>query len=200
MIRLTLVAATGTLTLALAGCDQPGTTVSNNVAQADEAIPDEPGVANLPGSNLASGAPMPMDAQQAVTAMAGSDLFEIASGRLAQEKGQSSEVKSLGAMLVEEHGKAAEEMKAMLANANLPVQLPAAPPPELQARLDALRGLEGAEFDRRWLSEQVAAHQQALTNVNGFLAGAQPGPLKTHAAKVTGIVQKHLNQLGQTQL
>ncbi len=31
--------------------------------------------------------------------------------------------------------------------------------------------------------------------MNAYLAAAPAGPLKDHAAKVTGVVQKHLNSL-----
>jgi hypothetical protein len=31
--------------------------------------------------------------------------------------------------------------------------------------------------------------------VNSYLAAAPAGPLKDHASKVTGVVQKHLNSL-----
>lgn len=192
---LLVLGSTLGLTLGLTGCQQPGTTVSNNVAGTPDGGPDEPGVENLGAA--AAPTPDPQSPAQFVTALAASDLFEIEAGKLAQEKGQSAQVKGFGEMLVEEHSKSSEELKALLARSNPPVAPPTALPADLQARLQQLGGLSGDEFDRRWMAEQTASHQQTLALLNGYLATAEPGPLKDHAAKATGTVQKHLNEFNQ---
>jgi putative membrane protein len=66
-----------------------------------------------------------------------------------------------------------------------------------QAKVDALRALSGAEFDRQYRADQEAGHKETLAKVNDYLAAAPAGPLKDHAAKVTGVVQKHLQSLGK---
>jgi putative membrane protein len=190
------MAAVAALALGAAACKQPTTTVSNNVSGSTDQT-DEPGVANL-GATGAAPAGMQMNAQQFAETAAGSDLFEIATGKLAQQKGSSAAVKSFGEMLVEEHTKASNELKA--AAAKVPgVALPVIPPPELQARIDALRGLSGEAFDRQFIADQTASHQQTLTALNAYAATGEAQPLKEHAAKATGVVQKHLNELGQLQ-
>lgn len=195
MTRLMSLAAVAALALGAAACKQEGTTVSNNVSGSTDQT-DEPGVANL-GANAAPGG-MRMNAQQFAEAAAGSDLFEIATGKLAQQKGLSAAVKSLGATLVDEHTKASNELKA--AAAKVPgVALPVVPPPALQARIDALKGLQGEAFDRQFLADQIASHQQTLTALNAYAATGEAQPLKEHAAKATGVVQQHLNELNRMQ-
>jgi putative membrane protein len=194
MIRMVTLAAASALVLGTAACKESGTSVSNNVVGSPEEFPDEPGVANL-GDNAVAGAQASASPEAAVSTLAASDLFEIESARLAQQKGQSSDVKGLADMIEEEHAKASNELKAILAESNPPVAPPTALPTDLQARLDTLKGLSGAEFDKRWLAEQQASHQETLAKTNAFLAVAQPGPLKDHASKATGMVQKHLNEL-----
>lgn len=195
MTRMMTLAALGALALGTAACKQEQTSVSNNVAGTPDGGTDEPGVANL-GASAAAPAATAMNAQQYVDAAAGSDLFEITTGKLAQQKGSSAEVKSLGAMLVDEHGKSSAELKA--AAAKVPgVAIPLVPPPELQARIDALQGLQGAAFDRQFLADQIAAHQQTLAALNSYAASGDAQPLKQHAAKASGAVQKHLNELNQ---
>lgn len=194
-------AAVLALTASLVACKQPGTSVSNTVAGTPDGGADEPGVENMGTAATPAGAAQ--NPAGLVTALAASDLFEIQSGQLAQQKGQSSDVKSMGAMLVEEHTKSSNELKAILARSSPPVSPPVSPPtalpPELQSRLQALQGLSSAEFDRRWIAEQTASHQRTLAALNGFLGQAQPGPLKDHAAKSSGVIQKHLNDLRNTQ-
>ena len=183
------------LSLGVAACDQPGTTVSNNVAGTPDGGPDEPGVENLGAAAAPPSAPQTN--ADFVTALAASDLFEIEAGKLAQQKGQSAEVKGLGRMLQEEHRRSSEELKALLAKSNPPVTPPTTLPPDLQARLQQLQGLTGEQFDQRWMAEQKASHQETLALLNGYLAVAEPGRLKDHAAKATGTVQKHLNKFNQ---
>ena len=144
MTRPLTLAAAAALALAAAACKQEGTTVSNNVSGSTDQT-DEPGVANLGAAAAPAG--MQLNAQQFAETAAGSDLFEIATGKLAQQKGSSAAVKGFGGMLVDEHTKSSNELKA--AAAKVPgVALPVVPPPELQARIDALRGLSGEAFDR----------------------------------------------------
>ena len=195
MTRMMSLAAIAALALGAAACKQEGTTVSNNVSGSTDQT-DEPGVANLGAAAAPAG--MQLNAQQFSEAAAGSDLFEIATGKLAQQKGSSAAVKSFGGMLVDEHTKASNELKA--AAAKVPgVALPVVPPPELQARIDALKGLSGEAFDRQFLADQTASHQQTLTALNAYAATGEAQPLKEHAARATGVVQKHLNELNQLQ-
>ena len=184
------------LSLGLTACEQPGTTVTNNVAGTPDGGADEPGVENLAASDVARSAPQ--SPAQFVTAIAASDRFEIESGNLAQQKGQSDRVKDLGKMLAEEHTELSNELKARLAKSSPPVTTPIDLPPDLRARLQQLESLSGEQFDQRWMAEQTASHQQTLALLNGYLAVAEPGPLKDHAAKATGTVQKHLYELNQS--
>ena len=159
MKRPVALALIGALSLAGAACKESGTTVSNNVSGSTNQT-DEPGVANL-GANAAPGG-MQMNPQQFAETAAGSDLFEIESGKLAHRMGSSASVKSMGGTLVDEHTKSSRELKA--AAAKVPgVALPVVPPPELQAKLDGLKGLKGQAFDRQFITDQIAAHRQSLT-------------------------------------
>lgn len=195
MHRIMTVAAAAALALGTAACKQEGTTVSNNVSGSTDQT-DEPGVANLGAAAAPAG--MQMDPQQFAETAAGSDLFEIQSGKLAQQKGSSAAVKSFGGMLVDEHTKSSNELKA--AAAKVPgIALPMLPPPPLQARIDALEGLQGEAFDRQFIADQIASHQQTLAALNAYAASGTAQPLKEHAARATGVVQKHLNELNQLQ-
>jgi len=197
MIRTATLASVAALSLAAAACKEPTTTVTQNQPQAAELnSPDDPAIANL-GANAAAPAGVPTAAPQFAALAAGSDLFEIASGRLAQEKGSSTGVRNFGEQLVEEHTKSSNEMKAALANVRPPIPLPSAPPAELQAKLQALQGLSGEAFDRQFIVDQIASHQQTLAAVNGYIASGDNPALRDWARKTTGVIQKHLQQLNR---
>jgi putative membrane protein len=124
---------------------------------------------------------------------AASDTFEIETSKLALEKASLPSVKTYAQMMIDEHTKSTSELKPAARAAGIAV--PAALPADKQAKVDALRGLSGAEFDRQYLADQRSGHQETLAKVNSYLAAAPAGPLKDHASKVTGVVQKHLNSL-----
>lgn len=195
MIRPLMLASAVALSLAAVACKQPTSTASQNEPQAEELnVPDDPGVANLSGAAAPAGAPT--TAAQFAPLAAGSNLFEVASGKLAQAKG-GSDVKSFGAQLVAEHTQSIEEMKAALANVRPAITLPSAPPAELQAKLQALQGLSGDAFDRQFIADQIAAHQQSLAAINGYIASGDNPALRDWARKATGTIQKHLQQLNR---
>jgi putative membrane protein len=175
--------------LALGACKQSETSVSNNQTQGqtDEAIVENLGTANM------SGAAASVLDQTYVQAAAASDMFEMETSRLALERASLPAVKTYAQTMIDEHGKSSEELKAAATAAGITV--PAVLAPDKQAKVAALAGLSGAAFDRQYLADQRAGHQETLSTVNQFLASAQPGPLKDHASKLTGVVQKHLNGL-----
>lgn len=190
MNKLLLAAAAGTL--ALSACKQEGTSISNNQTQG---MTDEARVENrtvTADSNLSMEAMASAD-QAYVQNAAASDQFEIETSRLALEKATLPSLKTYAQMMIDEHSKSTNELKAACCQNG--IAIPAALPADKQAKVDALRGLSGAAFDRQYLADQRAGHQDTLAKVNAYLAAAPAGPLKDHAAKVTGVVQKHLNSL-----
>lgn len=189
MNKLLLATAIGALSLS--ACKQEGTSISNNQTQG---MTDEAAVENgaMTDGNMGMGAAASAD-QAYVQNAAASDMFEIETSKLALEKATLPSIKTYAQMMIDEHTKSTTELKAAAGQAGIPV--PAALPADKQAKVDALRGLSGAEFDRQYLADQRSGHQETLAKVNGYIAAAPAGPLKDHASKVTGVVQKHLNSL-----
>ena len=185
-----ILAATAVAALALSACTQQGTSVSNNQTQGmtDEAPIDNSVAVD---GNMA-GAAASAD-QTYVQNAAASDMFEIETSRLALEKATMPAIKTYAQMMIDEHSKSSTELKAAAGQAGIPV--PAMLSPEMQTKVEALRTKSGAEFDSLYLGDQRAGHQDTLAKVNAYLAAAPAGPLKDHASKVTGVVQKHLNSL-----
>lgn len=186
-----LLSAVAVGALALSACKQEGTSISNNQTQGmtDEAAIDNSMAAD---GNMGAAANASADMTYVENAAA-SDMFEIETSRLALDKAALPSAKTYAQMMIDEHTKSSTELKAAASQAGIPV--PTALPADKQAKVDALRGLSGAEFDRQYLADQRSGHQETLAKVNSYLAAAPAGPLKDHAAKLTGVVQKHLNSL-----
>ena len=84
---------------------------------------------------------------------------EIELGRLAQKRSRNQAVREFGAMMVRDHTKAAEELKAL----SSPSATPAAPEDtdsDHERLIDELGELSGGDFDRkysRFLAKGVAS-------------------------------------------
>lgn len=120
------------------------------------------------------------------------DMYEIQAGNIAQKKAQSADVKALAKMLVTDHTAASNEMKPMVTAAG------ETPPTELDQRrkgmIDNLNAATGADFDKAYLTQQVAAHEEAITLHRGYADNGDNAQLKGHAAKVLPKIQAHLDR------
>ena len=189
-----LFAAAAAAALSLAACQKtdnapastdPGTT-SDAVNNAQDAVGSAVGAvsANTLGA---------VDTDAFVANAAVSDMYEIAAGKLAQTKGKSADVKAFGKMMVTHHTAMTNEMKPLIAAAGK------TPPAGLDERrkgmLDNLNAASAADFDKVYLSQQEAAHSEALDLMKGYAERGDDAGLKAGAAKAVPKVQEHLDKV-----
>lgn len=198
-MRLILTTTAAALAISVAACDTREAETANNDALA---MNEELGMnettnegmsANGMAGNEASA--MPATAGEFVATVAGSDMYEIESGKLAAAKATSAELKAFGQMLQTDHQKSTTLLKNAAANASPAVSVPSSMPAEHQAKLDALKAATGADFDRMFIDQQIQAHQRALNILNGYTQVGDRPALKTFAMNAQGVVQGHLDQL-----
>ena len=87
--------------------------------------------------------------QAFVTKLAGVAMAEVELGKLAKDKASSREVKAFADRMIDDHGKAGDELKGIAQRKNL--TWPAALPPDAVALKDKLSKLSGAAFDRAYI-------------------------------------------------
>jgi putative membrane protein len=85
-------------------------------------------------------------------------MMEVELGRLAQEKGESQEVKNLGEIMVRDHSLANDELKNIAQMNN--IQLPEDMLRKHKEHYDELSELSGAEFDKAYLELMVKDHYE----------------------------------------
>ncbi len=128
-----------------------------------------------------------------------SDQFEIQEGQLASTMGKSPTVKNFGMMMVTEHRKTTATLTRAVAGMG---QTPPPPPPltaDQQAQIDQLRGMSGADFDKTYVSQQLASHQEALMVQANYAKGGSDAKLRKVAGSTVPIVQGHLDTLNTMQ-
>ena len=133
-----------------------------------------------------------MDKSFAMKAAMGG-MFEVDAGKVAADKAMSQDVKDFGSKMVEDHGKANDELKSISGSKS--IDLPMALDSKHQKMLDALNGKSGEAFDKAYLSDMNKAHKMddAL-----FMKEADKGSdtdLKAFADKTDKTVKMHISML-----
>jgi putative membrane protein len=112
-------------------------------------------------------------------------VMEVAMGKLAEEKGQSDDVKSFGKRMVADHGKANDELKKIAAQKN--VKLPAKEP------------TVSWSSDKAYMDAMVKDHEKDLAEFNEEANNGSDPDVKKFAADTAKVVQEHLDLAKQTQ-
>ena len=93
-----------------------------------------------------------------------SDLYEMESSRLAEQRSQNEQVKRFAQHMLRDHGKTTGELKGMLPQIQgvSAQQMPTSLDQQHQALVQQLQGAQGAQFDRIFVQQQLQSHQMAL--------------------------------------
>ena len=121
-----------------------------------------------------------------------SDMFEIQSGQLASEKAQNGDVRSFGKQMVADHTKTSDQLKNLIDDKDVKVELPGKLDAEHQTNLDKLNGLSGAQFDKEFVRMQIDAHQKAIALFEGYAAAGENNDLKSWAKDTLPTLNEHL--------
>jgi len=123
-------------------------------------------------------------------------MAEVQMGKLAATNAKDPDVKAFGQMMVTDHSKANDELKALAQKKNY--QLPADIGSH-KSDMDDLSKEKGADFDKDYVDQMVDDHE---TDVKNFQRQAENGTdpdVKAFAAKTLPTLQKHLDRIKQIQ-
>lgn len=114
---------------------------------------------------------------------------EVEMGKLAQQNGQSPDVKKFGQMLSDDHS--AANQKAIDAAKSLGVTPPDGPSAKQKAEYERLSKLTGARFDREFAKHMVADHEKDIAEYKK--EAKQPDAGGQYAKEELDVLQKHLD-------
>lgn len=123
------------------------------------------------------------------------DMYEIQSSQLAGERTQNAEIRRLARMIVTDHQTSTRNLQQAVRTGNVNTEIPTTLDERRQGLIDNLRAAQGAEFDRVWVSQQITAHQEALTLHEGFRDRGDNDALKAFAGQTAPVVARHLEEL-----
>lgn len=116
------------------------------------------------------------------------DLAEMKMGELAQQKGQSEDVKKFGQMLQQDHGKNLQQAQQLAQQGGM---TPPNQPSNAQKKThDKLSKLSGSQFDRQFARDMVSDHKKDISMFEKEAKGK--GPVAEFAQQTVPALQKHL--------
>ncbi len=120
-----------------------------------------------------------------------SDMFEIQSSKLAEDKGNAAE-KSFASQMMTDHTKTSTELKGLVTSGKVKADLPDALDSSTQSKLDKLKGASGQDFSSDFDSDQVSAHKDAVSLFERYAKGGDNSELKDWAGKTLPTLKHHL--------
>ncbi len=113
---------------------------------------------------------------------------EVQTGQLAQQKGQSDDVKKFGQMLSDDHS--AANQKAIDAAKSMGVTPPDGPNAKQKAEYEKLQKVTGAKFDREFATHMAADHEKDIAEYKKETK--QSDAAADYAKSELDTLQKHL--------
>ncbi len=123
-------------------------------------------------------------------------MAEVRLGELAKQRGSRPQVKELGTQMVADHTKAIEELKALAAKKGF--TLPSELDSKHKTHIDELSKLQGAEFDRAYVSGLLKEHKDDISDFEAAAKSDDPD-IKAFAEKILPTLRSHLQHVEQLQ-
>lgn len=167
---------------------QAGTTSASSHAK--------PKGAKAPGTKAAAGAEASSSADHAfVMEAASGGMMEVELGRMAGSQASNDDVKKFGQRMVDDHGKANNDLSALAQKKN--IKLGAEMEKKHAAVRDHLSKLNGAAFDKAYMQHMVTDHQKDVAAFQHEAKMGKDPDVKTWASQVLPTLQDHLRQAKQ---
>ena len=127
--------------------------------------------------------------QKFLMGAASGGMFEVTISQMAMERSQDEDVKKIAKKMIDDHGKANQELMKIAQTKN--IMLPQQMDPVHMAIVTKLGGEQGEDFDECFLATQVLAHEEALMCFRKESRMGQDAELKKFAEKSLPTLREH---------
>jgi len=190
--RFLILMAAAALVIAL-GCKKTETTENTTTTSTtDTTYTDTSATTTTTGTTPTSTAASTLskDDQEFATKAAQGNMSEVSLGQMAAQNGTSPDVKTFGNRMVNDHGKALDELKQWAANKGF--TLPTDVSADQKATADKLSKKSGKDFDKTYADTMADDHEKDVKEFDKASKNAQDPDLKAWAAKTLPVIQDHL--------
>jgi putative membrane protein len=134
-----------------------------------------------------------------VVSAAQSDMYEVQAAKIAEERSKNPAIKKFAAEMIKAHTGTTNELKKALPISGVNVSPPADLDDRRKGMLNNLSLAKAENFDKTYIDQQVAAHDEAETLFKGYADHGGNATLKPWAAATAPKVQGHLDMARQIQ-
>lgn len=164
-------------------------TVCMTASCANNGNNDSQDVANEANEQKFDNTKMEDDSKFAVDA-ANSGMTEVQLSQVALKNASSQDVKNFAQRMIEDHGKANEELKATAAQKN--ITLPVAPDEDKQKMIDDMSAKTGSDFDKDYMDQMVEDHNKAIDLFQDEADNGKDADLRMWANGKLPLLKEHL--------
>lgn len=182
--------AAGVVALGLASAADAQKSASSPAAPGNTATPSATTAKS--GGTGAQSSSLSAEDRKFIEKAAAGGMAEVETGQLAQQKASHDAVKQFGARMVQDHGKANDELKQLASSKG--VQLPPGPDKPHMDSMQKLQKASGAQFDREYMQHMLADHKKDVAEFQKQSKSAKDPDVKAFAAKTLPTLQEHLKQ------
>jgi len=122
-------------------------------------------------------------------------IAEVNAAQLAFAKASANDVKAFGNRMINDHGKANDELKQLATNKG--VTLPTETDTDQKKAFDALATKTGKAFDKAYMTDMVKDHETVVAAFEKESTDAQDPDLKSWVTKTLPTIQDHLKMAKQ---
>lgn len=137
--------------------------------------------------------PLSKDDSSFVMEAAEGGMMEVQLGQVAQQQAANQRVKDFGNMMVTDHSQANDQLKGLAASHG--ITIPSSLPADKQKKVDDLKALNGAAFDKKYVSMMLDDHKKDVDEFKKQSNNANDPQLKQWAGNTLPVLQKHLDSI-----
>lgn len=123
------------------------------------------------------------------------NAYEIQAGQLVARRSASPQLRQLAARVASGNSMVDQELKTALQRNGTPVATPAALDPRHLAMINDLSVVQGPEFDRRYVVQQIAAHNDTIAMLQSYVQNGDNPALRQLAQQTLQAAQAGLQTL-----
>lgn len=185
------VALAGLMVAGAAAQSSPSATTPGAAGtQAGKSATKKPGYESSASSKKSSN--LSVVDQHFIKKAAEGGLAEVELGKLATEKASSEDVKKFGQRMVDDHGKANDELKQLASSKG--VEVPTSLSAKDKATKERLSKLSGEQFDKAYMNDMVKDHTQDVSEFKKESTSAKDPEVKNFASQTLPTLEDHLKQ------
>lgn len=124
-------------------------------------------------------------------------LMEVQLSTTALTKASAPQVKQFAQMMVDDHTKANNELKALAQQKN--ITLPTTVGNENQRKLDNINEKTGADFDKEYMDQMVKDHKEAIDEFEDQAENGKDTEIKSWASSKLATLRHHLQEAERIQ-